>query len=73
MYPVVKQRAPSTPLKTTVALEGKEIHMEVDTDAFLSLISETTFKDLWDADTAPLLQQTEVKLWTYTLEKKFVC
>ena len=40
--------------------------MEVDTGASLSLISETTFKTLWDADTAPPLQQTEVKLRTYT-------
>ena len=26
MYPVIEQQASSTPLKTTVALEGKELH-----------------------------------------------
>ena len=40
--------------------------MEVDTGASLSQISETTFKVLWDADTALPLQQSEVKLQTYT-------
>ena len=66
MYPVVEQQSPSTPPKTTVALEGKELHIEVDTGASLSLISETTFKALWDTNDTPPLQQTEVKLRTYT-------
>ena len=69
MYSVVNQKAPSTPLKTTVALERKELHMVVDTGSSLSLISETTFKALRDADTTFPLQQTEVKLWTYTRQE----
>ena len=72
MYPVVEQQAPSTPLKTTVALDGKEVHREVDTGVSFSLISETTFKALWDAETAPPLQQTEVKLRAYTGRKVYV-
>ena len=51
------------------SLEGKELHMEVDTGASLSLINETMFKALWDADDTPSIQQTEVKLWTYTGQK----
>ena len=66
MYPVVEQQAPSTPLKTTEALKGKELHLEVDTGASYSSISETTIKALWDADDALPLRQTEVKLRTYT-------
>ena len=43
--------------------------MEVDTGASLSLISETTYKKLWESDTLPELQQTTVKLRTYTGEE----
>ena len=43
--------------------------MEVDTGASYSLISETTVKALWDANDAPPLRQTEVKLRTYTGQK----
>ena len=52
-----------------VKLDGKELSMEVDTGASLSLMSETTYKKLWESDTLPELQQTAVKLRTYTGEE----
>ena len=69
MYLVVDQAAPSTPLKAAVNLEGKVLDMEVDIGASLSLISETTFKSLWDASAAPALQESTVRLRTYTGEE----
>ena len=66
---MVDQAAPSTPLKAAVTLEGKVLDMEVDTGASLSLISEATFKSLWDASAAPALQESTVKLRTYTEEE----
>ena len=69
LYPVVDQDAPSTPLKTAVTLDGKVLDMEVDTGASLSLISEATFKSLWNASAAPALQESAVKLRTYTGEE----
>ena len=66
---MVDQAAPPTPLKTAVTLEGKVLDMEVDTGASLSLISEAAFKSLWDASAAPALQESTVKLRTYTEEE----
>jgi hypothetical protein len=43
--------------------------MEVDTGVSLSLISETTYKKLWEANALPELQQTTVKLRFYTGEE----
>lgn len=50
-------------------LNWKELSMEVDTDTSLSLMSETTYKKLWESDALPELQQTSVKLCTYTGEE----
>ena len=46
--------------------------MEVDTGAALSIISEATYKKLWESDTPPELQQTSVRLRTYTGEEMSV-
>ena len=69
LYPVVQQQASSTPLQSTVMVDGKELSVEVDTGASLSLISEMTYKKLWKSDALPELQQTAVKLRTYTGEE----
>ena len=69
LYPVVQQQSASAPLRSMVKLDGKELSMEVDTGASLSLMSETTYKKLWESDTLPDLQQTAVKLRTYTGEE----
>ena len=69
LYPVVQQQSSSTPLQSTVKLDGKELSMEVDTGASLSLISETTYKKLWESSALPELQPTTVKLRTYTGEE----
>ena len=61
MYPIVEQQAPSIPLKTTEALEGKELHMEVDTGASLSPISELLHSRKQKSSCGP------------TLDKKYVC
>ena len=52
-----------------VKLDGKELSMELDTGASLSLISETIYKKLWGSDTLPELQQTTVKFRTYIGEE----
>ena len=49
-------------------MNGKELSMEVDTGASLSLISETPYK-LRESNALPELQQTSVKLYTYTGEE----
>ena len=55
-------------MESIVKLNGKELSMEVDTGASL-LISEATYQNLWEPDTLPELQQTSVKLRTYTGEE----
>ena len=69
LYPVIQQQSTSTPLVTAINVGGKELNMEVDTGASISLISETTYQKLWEFETPPELQQTAVKLRTYTGEE----
>ena len=46
LYPVIQQQSASAPLRSMVKLDEKELSMEVDTGASLSLMSETTYKKL---------------------------
>ena len=43
--------------------------MEVDTGAFMSLISNVTFQKLWPVQRCPALLPTKTKLCTYTGEQ----
>ena len=52
-----------------VKLDGKELCMEVDASASVSLSSEATYKKLWEFNALPELQQTTVKLCTYVGEE----
>ena len=73
IYHMVEQQGPSLPLKAKLILDRKVLDMEADTGAFLSLISKVTFKSLWTSSIAPMLQETEVKLHTYTGAKIKCC
>jgi len=42
--------------------------MELDTGALLSIISEKTYKSLWSSQQQPVLEDTSVRLHTYTKE-----
>ena len=42
--------------------------MEVDTRAAYSLISKTTYDRLWSKSRGPQLQETKIKLHTYTVD-----
>ena len=72
LYPVIQQKSSFLPLRSTLEVDGKELTMEVDTGAALSIISEATYKKLWESDTPPELQQTSVRLHTYTGEEMSV-
>ena len=52
-----------------VKVEGKDLDMEVDTGASLSVISVKTFQALWGGEGEPRLKKTSVVLQTYTGEK----
>ncbi len=51
--------------RTHIQINGKEILMEVDTGATLSLISEETYRDNFSSC---FLQSTEVRLKTYSAQ-----
>ena len=53
------------PMKTSLVLDGREVEMEVDTGASISLISEKTFAAYWPGKQ---LSPTNIKLRTYTEE-----
>lgn len=57
------------PLQVKVRLDQKDVVMEVDTGASLSLISEVTLNQVWEAGSAPELQPCDVKLRSYTGEE----
>ena len=46
-YSMFQVRSRSKALEVTVAVEGQEFWMEVDTGVALSIVSEDTFKQLW--------------------------
>ena len=57
----------AAPICATVKVNGANVRMEVDTGASLSLISEATYRKLWQSN-PPQLQSTEKVLSTYTGE-----
>ena len=61
----------SKPIEVAVTLSEAETTMEVDTGATLSVMSEETYKRLWDRDTRPPLQPSTTQLTTYTGENFF--
>ena len=61
------------PLLVTVTVNDKELSMEVDTGAALSVISESTYRSTWPEDTRPPLKPSNAKLRTYSGETLEVC
>ena len=61
------QNSRSKPLEITLLVNQKELTMEIDTGAALSLISEKTIKTVW-YNAQPTLEPSNVKLHTYTKE-----
>ena len=55
----------AAPICVTVKVNGANLKIEVDTGASLSLISEATYRNLWQSN-RPQLQPTEKVLSTYT-------
>ena len=69
VYSLFQLSARSTnPIRVTVGAQGKDLLMEVDTGASLSLMSESTYRSTWSDTERPLLQPSQVKLRTYTGE-----
>ena len=54
------------PVVVKLRMDGKELAMEVDTGAAVSLISGNTYHAHWAEGQAPALQHANVKLRTYT-------
>lgn len=52
----------------TVRISQREMQMEVNTGALVSIVSEAKLKKLQDADHRPLPNHANVKLRTYTGE-----
>ena len=52
----------TTPITTEVSIDEKEVCMEVDTGAAVSVVSEATYKRLWPER---MLRPAAVRLKTY--------
>ena len=57
------------PIAVTVMVQEKELYMEIDTGAAVSLISEKTYHQKWKKGNAPPLEPTNTKLRTYIGEE----
>ncbi|KAK3725271.1 hypothetical protein QZH41_010111, partial [Actinostola sp. cb2023] len=66
-YTVRSSRSP--PYQVNIELNGKDLQMELDTGASLSIISAKTYETLWGGEDRPPLQNTNIVLQTYTGEK----
>ena len=53
------------PLKVQVEVDGRRVSMEVDTGASMSIMSETTYKQLWSGRA---LDPSEIRLQSYSKE-----
>ena len=54
------------PLKTVVNINGKEVEMEVDTEASVSVMTHTEYKKLWSPKSRSPLHAAGIKLKKYT-------
>ena len=54
------------PLKTVVNINGKDVEMEIDTGASVSVMTHTEYKRLWSPKSRPPLHAAGVKLKMYT-------
>jgi len=56
------------PICATLQLNGKQLTMEVDTGASVSVISQATYSRLWCSEKGPALRKTNIRLRQYTGE-----
>ena len=54
------------PIQVTLAVNGVNMTMELDTGATLSVISEETYHKLFPVETAPTVKTSKAQLKTYT-------
>ena len=60
---------PVKPLVVSVKLNNVDFDMELDTGASISIVSEATYNRLWPQGKAPAIQESNVKLKTYSGEQ----
>ena len=58
----------SEPYQVTMNVKGSDLNMKVDTGASKSIMSEETYNSLCGRSKHLVLQDTSVRLWTYTGE-----
>ena len=61
--------AKTPPLRVSVLVNGRELCLEVDTGATMSIISRRTYNHTWPVGNTPHIKPTNVSLRTYTGEK----
>ena len=67
------QQTGTDPFKVNMNVNGCDLIMEVDTGASISLISENTYKTVWNVEKKPPIKPTNVQLQTYTGERIAIC
>ena len=63
IYAVSQKGKSLPPLKVQVEVDGRRVSMEVDTGASMSIMSETTYKQLWSGRA---LDPSEIRLQSYS-------
>ena len=57
------------PYLMSVDIDGATLLMEIDTGSALTLISQATFSTLWNQENSPRLENTSIRLRTYSGEE----
>ena len=72
-YSMFQLSGNNDPLLVTMTVNDKELTMEIDTGASLSVISEATYLSTWPEDVRPTLKPSDTRLRTYSGETLTVC
>ena len=69
-YSMYNLKGPAVkPLVVSVKLNSVDLEMELDTETSISIISEAIYNRLWPKGKAPAIQESQVKLRTYSGEQ----
>ena len=57
------------PFIVSLLINSKQLGMEVDTVAVVSVMGQKKFNQLWSCDDRPILKRINVRIHTYTVDK----
>ena len=69
----ISHQSSVNPIMVSLFINNKQLRMEVDTGAAVSVMGQKKFNQLWSVDDRPALRQTDIGICTYTGEEIKPC